>query len=50
MARSAVADGIRSLAATPHVLDDYPTTPSEMERARSRPWVRLSPPRESTWP
>jgi protein-tyrosine phosphatase len=33
MARSAVADGIRSLAATPHVRDDYPTTADEMERA-----------------
>jgi protein-tyrosine phosphatase len=32
MARSAVADGIRSLAATPHVRDDYPTTPDEMEQ------------------
>jgi protein-tyrosine phosphatase len=33
MARSAVADGIRTLAATPHVRDDYPTTPERMERA-----------------
>ena len=33
MARSAVADGIRTLAATPHVRDDYPTTPEGMERA-----------------
>jgi protein-tyrosine phosphatase len=31
MARSAVADGIRCVAATPHVRDDYPTTPDEME-------------------
>jgi protein-tyrosine phosphatase len=33
MARSAVADGIRTPAATPHVRDDYPTTPERMERA-----------------
>ena len=33
MARSAVADGIRTLAATPHVRDDYPTTAGEMEAA-----------------
>lgn len=33
MARSAVADGIRTLAATPHVRDDYPTTADEMEEA-----------------
>src|SRR5689334_11024694 len=33
MARSAAADGIRVLAATPHVRDDYPTTPEGMERA-----------------
>lgn len=32
-ARAAVADGIAVLAATPHVRDDYPTTPDEMERA-----------------
>jgi protein-tyrosine phosphatase len=32
MARSAVADGIRSLAATPHVRDDYPTTAEKMEQ------------------
>ncbi|MEP6976772.1 MAG: CpsB/CapC family capsule biosynthesis tyrosine phosphatase [Thermoleophilia bacterium] len=32
MARAAVADGIRIAAATPHVRDDYPTSPSEMER------------------
>jgi len=30
---AAVADGIRVLAATPHVRDDYPTTPDEMEAA-----------------
>jgi protein-tyrosine phosphatase len=33
IARSAVADGIRTLAATPHVRDDYPTTADEMESA-----------------
>lgn len=32
MARAAVAEGIRIAAATPHVRDDYPTSPSEMER------------------
>lgn len=30
---AAVADGIRVLAATPHVRDDYPTTPEQMEAA-----------------
>ena len=32
LARSAAADGIRIIAATPHVRDDYPTTPTTMER------------------
>src|SRR5213080_4939527 len=32
MARSAVADGIRVVAATPHVRDDYPTRAIEMEQ------------------
>src|SRR5437763_1651765 len=32
MARSAVADGIRVVAATPHVREDYPTRAAEMER------------------
>ena len=31
MARAMVADGIRVVAATPHVRDDYPTTAEEME-------------------
>jgi protein-tyrosine phosphatase len=31
MARSAIEDGIVTLAATPHVRDDYPTSPIEME-------------------
>src|SRR6266536_648919 len=31
MARSAVADGIRVMAATPHVREDYPTRAAEME-------------------
>jgi protein-tyrosine phosphatase len=30
---AAAADGIEVLAATPHVRDDYPTTPEAMERA-----------------
>lgn len=33
IARSAVADGIEVIAATPHVRDDYPTTPDAMEDA-----------------
>lgn len=33
LARAAVADGTSVLAATPHVRDDYPTTPDAMERA-----------------
>ncbi|MDQ2910222.1 MAG: tyrosine protein phosphatase, partial [Actinomycetota bacterium] len=33
MARSAVEDGIRVLAATPHVRDDYPTSAERMEAA-----------------
>ena len=32
IARSAVADGISAIAATPHVRDDYPTSAEEMER------------------
>jgi len=33
IAEAAVADGIRTIAATPHVrADDYPTTPEQMER------------------
>src|SRR5207344_2268568 len=35
MAQSAVEDGIRVLAATPHVRDDYPTSAAEMEAALS---------------
>jgi protein-tyrosine phosphatase len=31
--RAAAEDGIRVLAATPHVRDDYPTTPDQMEEA-----------------
>ena len=31
IARSAAIDGTRCIAATPHVRDDYPTTPAEME-------------------
>jgi protein-tyrosine phosphatase len=33
IARAAVADGIHAIAATPHVRDDYPTTPEQMETA-----------------
>jgi protein-tyrosine phosphatase len=33
LARTAVADGTESIAATPHVRDDYPTTAEEMETA-----------------
>jgi protein-tyrosine phosphatase len=33
MARAALADGIRTIAATPHVRADYSTSASEMERA-----------------
>ncbi|HZT14999.1 MAG TPA: CpsB/CapC family capsule biosynthesis tyrosine phosphatase [Gaiellaceae bacterium] len=32
LARVAVADGIAVTAATPHVRDDYPTTPEQVER------------------
>jgi protein-tyrosine phosphatase len=35
IARAAVADGIRVVAATPHVRDDYPTSADRMERAVS---------------
>lgn len=35
IARAAHADGTRVLAATPHVREDYPTTPGEMESALS---------------
>ena len=31
--KAAAADGIEVLAATPHVRDDYPTTPEQMEQA-----------------
>jgi hypothetical protein len=32
MARAFVADGVTTIAATPHVRDDYPTSPDVMER------------------
>lgn len=32
LARAAFADGVRAIAATPHVRDDYPTRAEEMER------------------
>ena len=31
IARAAAADGIRTIAATPHVRDDYPTSADAME-------------------
>ncbi len=31
--RAMAADGVRAVAATPHVRDDWPTTPREMEEA-----------------
>jgi protein-tyrosine phosphatase len=34
--RAAQADGIARIAATPHVRDDYPTTPEQMERLVAR--------------
>ena len=33
IARAAAGDGTRVIAATPHVREDYPTTPGQMERA-----------------
>jgi protein-tyrosine phosphatase len=33
IARRAASNGIEAIAATPHVRDDYPTTPDAMERA-----------------
>ena len=33
MCHAAAEDGIEVLAATPHVRDDYPTTPDQMEQA-----------------
>ena len=33
LARAAAEDGVRTIAATPHVRDDYPTRPETMERA-----------------
>jgi len=33
IARAAAADGVRAIAATPHVRDDFPTTPDEMRAA-----------------
>jgi protein-tyrosine phosphatase len=40
MARGAAEDGVRGLGATPHVRDDYPTTPEQMEEALAK--VRLA--------
>ena len=36
MCRAAAEDGVEVLAATPHVRDDYPTTPEQMEAAFAR--------------
>jgi protein-tyrosine phosphatase len=33
LARTALADGVEVIAATPHVRDDYPTAPAQMEHA-----------------
>jgi protein-tyrosine phosphatase len=33
IARTAAADGVRAIAATPHVREDYPTAPNEMRAA-----------------
>jgi protein-tyrosine phosphatase len=33
LARRAAADGVTAIAATPHVREDYPTTPAQMEAA-----------------
>jgi protein-tyrosine phosphatase len=41
IAREAEGSGVEALAATPHVRDDYPTTPSEMLRALARVRVAL---------
>jgi protein-tyrosine phosphatase len=41
MARSAVEDGIRTLAATPHVRSDYPTAPGDMEELVASVRARL---------
>jgi protein-tyrosine phosphatase len=42
VARAAVADGVAAVAATPHIRDDYPTTPAEMERAVASLRARLA--------
>src|SRR5277367_6032368 len=31
LARAALAEGVTAIAATPHVREDYPTTPEQME-------------------
>jgi protein-tyrosine phosphatase len=36
LARRAAADGVTAIAATPHVRDDYPTTPAQMEAGVER--------------
>jgi protein-tyrosine phosphatase len=36
LARTAAAEGVTAIAATPHVRDDYPTTPEQMERGVER--------------
>ncbi len=41
IARSVVADGIHAIAATPHVRDDWPTTPEQMEAAVEELRTRL---------
>ncbi len=58
LARAAVEDGIQVMAATPHVRQDYPTTPDQMDagvaavRAASPPSIFhswCSPERKSRW-
>ena len=43
LARAAVDDGIQVMAATPHVRQDYPTTPDQMHSRAWRRSVRASP-------
>lgn len=42
LAREAVAGGITAMAATPHVRDDYPTTPEQMESGVAELRTRLA--------
>jgi protein-tyrosine phosphatase len=42
LARSAAAAGVEAIAATPHVREDYPTTPDAMQRALDEVRARIS--------